>query len=190
MAADAGFTYNDTAHRFSIGLVGRNFGYQLKNYTSASRTSLPMQIDLGFSKRFAHAPLRISLTYTNIQTFDLSYQSTLKTSLLHTEQANEKSKIDQFGSKLLAHWVIGVELLLPRSFYLASGLNFRNRTDLKPESGSGLTGFSFGAGFKFKRFNINYAYLATSIAGGSSYLSVRTNLESFAKKTAQVGGRM
>ena len=67
LAMDAGVSYNDSANLFSAGLVLKNIGTQFKGYYSDESgqhiEQLPFNIQLGISKKFAHAPLRLSLIH-------------------------------------------------------------------------------------------------------------------------------
>ena len=68
IAFDVGANY--TNEFFSAGLVFRNMGAQLKAYypdeQGQHREPLPFDIQLGMSKKFAHAPIRISGTLNNL----------------------------------------------------------------------------------------------------------------------------
>ena len=60
IAADAGVVYSDTSSLLQIALVLKNMGAQLTRYAGTSEQELPFDMQLGISKRLAHAPLQFS----------------------------------------------------------------------------------------------------------------------------------
>ena len=61
MCVDLGLNYYDPDHGWSVSLVGKNLGGQLKAYDD-EYDPMPIDIQLGVSKRFAHTPFRVSAT--------------------------------------------------------------------------------------------------------------------------------
>ncbi|MGG6495838.1 UNVERIFIED_CONTAM: DUF3308 domain-containing protein, partial [Bacteroidetes bacterium 56_B9] len=61
IGVDLGLNYYHQESDFSASLVARNLGGQLKAFEERHE-KLPVDVQLGFSKRLSHAPFRLSLT--------------------------------------------------------------------------------------------------------------------------------
>ncbi|GHU77288.1 hypothetical protein FACS189414_4320 [Bacteroidia bacterium] len=126
LAVDAGLSYYDSAKELAVGIVVKNAGAQLKAYYE-DRYRLPWDIQLGFSKRLAYAPFRLSVTSLYLTNWDISF---------------------------IEHFVAGIDFIPSENFWLGVGYNPKVARDLKLESGNGLGGFSIGGGVKIKTFDI------------------------------------
>ncbi len=156
LAVDAGLSYFNAESDFSFGLAFKNIGAQLKSYHD-ERQRIPWDLQMGITKRMAHAPIRISVTamHLNRWKFDYVDNTTLETD-------------DNFVETALKHLVFGIEFVPSENFWLGIGLNPKTKMDMKLSSGNGLGGFSVGGGVKVSRFNVGasvarYHPSATSI---------------------------
>lgn len=172
---DAGLNYQK--NNFSAGLVLKNFGTQIKTYTHNNFESMPFVIQMGFTQKLNHAPLRFSITANHIQMADISYKSNLnkyENPLLATD-----NDTPSFGNKIIRHFIAGVEFAPTKNFYIAGGYNFQRRIELGIEDRMSTTGFSWGFGVKISKFKISYASARYHLAGTSNHLTVSTNLNNF-----------
>ena len=92
IGVDLGLNYYHQESNFSASLVARNLGGQLKAFEERHE-KLPVDVQLGFSKRLSHAPFRLSLTLHDLTHWSAS-----------TTAANN------FGKKLLNHIALGIDL--------------------------------------------------------------------------------
>ena len=183
-AADIGFTYYNSKRNITIAAVGKNIGMEWRTYNNV-RERLPMEFQLGISKKPLHAPFRISLIATHLEKWDLTYEDPANPTLTEdplTHEPIKQSKVKNFGDKLLRHVIIGGELLLTKNFNIRLGYNYERRQELKVETRPGLVGFSFGFGFKISKFQISYGHASYHLAGGTNHFTVTTNLSDFYKK--------
>ena len=156
LAVDAGLSYFDQEKDFSFGVALKSIGAQLKSYHD-ERQSIPWDLQMGFTRRLAHAPIRISVTamYLNRWKFDYIENTEIKTD-------------DSFLNTAFKHLVLGAEFVPSDNFWLGIGFNPKTKMDMKLSSGNGLGGFSIGGGVKVSRFNVGasvarYHPSATSI---------------------------
>ncbi len=152
-------------------------------FTNENREQLPFQINFGVSKRLAHLPLRISLTFHDLQTFDIRY-----------DDPNQQENSNIFGAdstteeknytvdKIAQHLNIAGEFYFGKSVMARVGYDHMKRKQLSISTQRGFTGFSLGFGIKIKKFNIDYAHEFYSLAGGSHMVTIGTNLNMFLKK--------
>jgi hypothetical protein len=173
VAVDIAAMFNFRRHLLSGALVLRNVGFQIKPYVKGNRERLPMELRAGITKKLRHAPLLFSLTYDNIQRWNLTYlnpNDKPETDPLTGEP--EEVKPPGFFEKLGRHLVISTELTLGKVLYVGAGFNYRRRRELATESRPALSGFSVGAGIRVKRFELAYAHTGYHRAAGSNMFTL------------------
>lgn len=171
LAADFGVSYHSKDELMTVALVAKNIGRQLTTYyDGADREPLPFDLQLGFSQRLGHAPIRIAATLQHLQKWELSKPRAESNGYITT------LKEDGFGKQFLRHLLIGVELLPSENFILRVGYNYQRRQELKFDEKMSTVGFCFGLGFKVSRFHLNYGLARYHLAGASNHLSVSVNL--------------
>ena len=145
LAVDAGLSYFHSERDLSVGIALKNIGAQLKPYEDI-RQHIPWDLQIGLSKRMAHAPIRFSATamYLNHWKFN---------TVDNTSTASD----DRFLETTLKHLVFGLEFLPSDNLWLGIGLNPKTRMDMALPSGNGLGGFSVGGGIKVSRFDVGIA---------------------------------
>lgn len=148
MCVDLGLNYYDSDHDWSVSLVGKNLGGQLKAYDD-EYDPMPIDIQLGVSKRFAHTPFRVSATLVDL---------------------------NHWNYKFTNHLVVGIDAALSESIWLGAGYNFRraNEMNIDDADGGGThgAGLSFGAGLNLQRFKLNIAYGKYHVSSTSLMLNV------------------
>lgn len=186
IALDVAGTYHNSKRNFTASLLLKNIGTQLKPYTdSGGKEALPFLIQAGISKKLAHTPIRFSVDLVNLQNWNLAFNdSTLATNQDKTLSAEEKKIRNEtnFTSEIFKHVVTGVEFLPSKSFMLRFGYNFRRRSELAFSNKGQLVGFSWGVGFRIKKFNISYGSASYHLAGSSNHFTITTNISDYYKK--------
>lgn len=181
IAVDGGISYNDKEHLFSAGLVLRNIGTQLKGYYSDTEGQhyepLPVDIQLGATKKLKNAPIRFSLTLHNLQRWNLSYQSTNQKKESLTDDVSD-NKIG-FFDMAFRHAIIGLEILPTKNMYISAGYNHRRAQEMKINGVRGLSGFSFGAGIKIYKFQVGFAMTQFQKGLNTYQFSIVTSLNDF-----------
>ncbi len=182
-AVDAGVSYIDRENHFSAGLVFRNIGTQIKGYYSDEEGQhyepLAFDIQLGLTQKLKHAPFRFSLTFHNLQKWNLKYQSTNQKSTSITGEKEDLNKDPGFFDMAFRHAVIGVEFVPSDNFYICAGYNHRRHQELKIDGVKSLTGFSFGAGIRVYKFHVGFGMTQFQTGLNSYQFSVSTSLNDF-----------
>ena len=175
LATDFGFNYNRKDKHFSFGIVLRNLGSQISSYAEV-KEDMPSDLQIGITKRLAHAPFRFSITAQNLLDWDLTYSSYEESSsTASSEDENEAS----FGDKFMRHMVIGVEFLPAKNFHIDFGYNHRRRKELGYEEKMSTAGYSWGFGFRVYKFMFSYGSARYHLGGSSNHFSITTNLSNF-----------
>lgn len=179
IAFDAGINYSRDL--FSAGLVFRNMGAQLKAYypdeQGQHREPLPFDIQLGVSKKFAHAPIRISGTLNNLNRWNVAGFQTDKTTT-NLDGTTEEKKVKPVDMAF-RHLVLGVELVPSDNFYIALGYNHRRNQEMTMEGFKSLAGFSAGAGLKLYKFHVGFGLTQFQVGNFAYQFSFSTDLNDF-----------
>lgn len=152
MGVDLGLNYYDPEKEWSVSLVAKNLGGQMKAYDD-QYDRMPIDIQLGASKRFAHMPFSISATLVDLNHLDY---------------------------KFINHLVAGVDIIISPTIWVGAGYNFRRANEMKitetdGESSHGA-GLSFGAGINLERFKLNLAYGKYHVSSSSILINLAYSL--------------
>ncbi len=180
LAFDLGLNYS--TEFLSAGLVLKNAGAQLKGYyedeKGQHREPLPFEIQLGMSKRFEHAPLRISITATNLQRWNLAGYDSNFDKQVGIDGITTQKQIS-FLDMAFRHLIFGVEFLPTENFYVAAGYNHRRNREMSIEHFKSMAGFSFGAGVKLYKFQVGFGMTQFMAKNNAFQFSISTNLNEF-----------
>ena len=150
VGVDLGLNYYDPDKEWSVSFVAKNLGGQLKAYDD-EYDKMPLDVQLGASKKFASLPFRISATLVNLNNWD---------------------------TKFINHLVAGVDIVLSQQIYVAAGYSFRRGDEMgiqgsdDEEASSHMAGFSFGAGLQLERFKLQLAYGKYHVSSNSILVNV------------------
>lgn len=184
VSTDWGITYHHPHKLYTIALVMRNLGTQIKPYYDYTYERLPFEIQVGFTQQLKYAPFRFSITAQHLETPDMSIPDfgAKESSSNALSQAKEKRKIEKIADITMRHLIFGVEFVPFKNFYLRAGYNYQRRQELKIATRVSGVGFSWGFGISISRFKISYGRATYHLAGASNHFSVATDLSSFYRK--------
>lgn len=153
MGVDLGLNYYDPEREWSLSLVAKNLGGQLKAYDNEYE-KMPLDVQLGASKRFAALPFRLSATLVDLNHWDYGF---------------------------INHLVAGVDILFSQQIYVAAGYNFRRADEMKTlkgtdEESSHMAGLSLGAGLQLERFKLQLAYGKYHVSSNSIIINATYSL--------------
>ena len=154
MGVDLGLNYYDPDREWSISAVAKNLGGQLKAYDE-KYDKMPIDVQVGVTKRFVHTPFRVSATMVNLNNWDKSF---------------------------INHVVLGADFIITESFWIGGGYNFRRADEMKIEDSSDDKGSSHGAGLSFggginlERFHLNVAYGKYHVSSSSLLVNLAYSL--------------
>jgi hypothetical protein len=183
--ADISGTYYDPDKGFTAALVFKNIGYEFKPYFDL-REPTPFEIQLGFSEKLKHMPVRFSMILTHLETPDMTYINTEAPPTIDLATGKPIPQTISFGDKIFRHFVFGAEILISKNFNLRVGYNVERRQEMMIPDNKGAVGYSFGAGIRINKFHISYGRSVYSLAGGSNTFSITSNLSEFTRREKQV----
>jgi len=153
VGVDLGVNYYDPDREWSVSLVAKNLGGQIKAYDE-EYDRMPLDIQAGVSKKFGTLPFRVSATLVDLNHWDY---------------------------KFINHVVAGVDILLSQQIYVAAGYNFRRVDEMKimggeDEESSHGAGLSFGAGLQLERFKLQVGYGKYHVSSSSLLVNLTYTL--------------
>jgi hypothetical protein len=176
------YTFKDTTKTLSFVL--KNMGFQLKNKTS-SNSPLPFQLDVAFSHKLEHAPVRFSYLFHHLNQFDLSYfDPNIKGSIDPLTGDSILPQKTNLLKKTMMHFTPQIQLTISKNIHLNFAFDYYKRYQLALSSKPRLSGFSTGIELNFKKFMLTYAYSNYSAAGSINAITLLTNINSWKKHTS------
>jgi hypothetical protein len=156
LGVDLGLNYYNPDIMLSASLVARNLGGQVKTY-DGTQEPIPFNLLIGISKEIEHAPIRLSLTLTDLDKW-------------RAEDFYNKDD-NSWSSILLKHFIIGADIFPTHNTYISVGYNFLQHSELKSSTKRSLAGFSIGAGLQVNRIKVGVSYGKYHIAASSLMMS-------------------
>ena len=152
VAIDLGINYLNEETGLSLSAVAKNLGGQVKAYNDEFER-IPLDLQIGITKRLIGSPLRLSATLTRLNNWDQG---------------------------LIQHLAIGGDLLLGTQFYVSAGYNFRRSSEMKINDSEGDSnhgaGVSLGGGIQLQRFKLNVGYAKYHVSASSLLINVTYSL--------------
>ena len=136
VGVDLGLNYYDADREWSVSLVAKNLGGQVKAYDEVY-DRMPFDLQAGVSKRLVNSPFRFSATLSDLGHWDY---------------------------KFINHLSLGADLLLSQQIWIGFGYHFRRNSQMSilssenQEESSHGAGFNCGAGISLERFKLSVAY--------------------------------
>jgi len=155
IAVDVGLLYHDTSALFSVSILAKNMGTQLKTYEGTDPDDLPFDLQLGVSKRLENSPFGFSLTAHHLHQFDIRYNDADFNEVNgFPNGSNKKFTFD----KLFRHVVVAANVYLADKVELTAGYNYLRRKELNiGNTGNGLNGFSMGVALILPKLQVRIA---------------------------------
>jgi hypothetical protein len=184
IAADLAGAYFNPEKNMGITVIFKNIGTQLATYTPDRNEDLPLDVQVGFSKKLARAPFRFSIALHDLNRWNLRYDNPFENEIsLLGEAPQEPSALSKFSDNLFRHINLGGELVFGKNENLRVrfGYSHQARKELNVNNIRSTAGFSFGVGFKVNRFRVDYGLGRQHVAGSLNHLSISTNFLDFKK---------
>lgn len=157
IGVDLGINYYNPENDFSASLAIKNLGGQVMTFEEEHEI-MPIDIQLGITKRLAHAPILLSVTLTDLHRWR------------STDFYNADGSKDNFGQLLMKHIVLGADILIGDNFYASVGYNYRMSKELS--TGRGLSGFSLGAGLHINRIKFGASFSQLHVSSSSLLFNI------------------
>ena len=145
---DLGLNYYDDDSQWSVSAVARNLGGQLKAFEDDFER-MPLDLQLGITKRLIGSPLRISATLVRLNDWEYGIGK---------------------------HHVVGGELMLGQQFYIGAGYNAMRAAEMKISDGEQESihgaGLSIGGGIMLERLKLHVSYAKYHVSASSLLINI------------------
>ena len=152
VAFDLGLNYVHEGNGWSLSAVAKNLGGQIKAYDDEFER-IPLDLQLGVSKRFINSPLRVHATLNRLNRWDEGFSK---------------------------HLAIGADLLIGETIWVGAGYNFRRSSEMKLSDGESESahgaGLSVGGGLTLQRFKLQVAYAKYHVSASSLLINATYTL--------------
>lgn len=153
---DAGGIFKHPGKDLVIGLVLKNMGFVVGDYTGTGSIEVPFDVQAGVTFKPEHMPLRFSFTGYRLSESDL---------LANGDTAAERSSALE---RVFSHLNFGAEILLHRNVEVLAGYNYLLHQSLKTANGGGGAGVCYGFSLLVKPVEFVFSR-NTYTAGNAGY---------------------
>lgn len=153
---------------WTMAMVIENLGFTMAN-SQVGDVPIPFDVKVGTSFKPEHMPVRFTLTSRNLTDRNLSLNET----------SNGRS--NKALENTLKRINFGAELIFSQNFQLLFGYSHKRKQELRLNNIGGGAGFSYGLMIKVKRMQLRFSRATYHAAGGTSFISLQTNLKDFKK---------
>lgn len=157
LALDLGGVYRVPRYRLVLGASLRHLGGMVDGF-GARRERLPLDLQVGLSKRLAHLPVLLTAS-----AYDLT-------------QLSEGIEGGDTADHVLAHLAFGAELQPGDVLRVRAGYNHRRSKELALTDRFDLAGVGLGFGLTVRALTVDYAYNSWSSLGGLHQFTLRADL--------------
>ncbi|MEO9482175.1 MAG: type IX secretion system protein PorQ [Ekhidna sp.] len=154
---------------WTVAMVFENMGTQISGYTNFSSSQVPFDVKIGTTFKPEYMPIRFTITTTNL----------VNENAISLDDSGGRSSRDL--DKVWKRVNLGAEVLLSDHFQLLVGYSHKRKQELRLNEIGGGAGFSFGMMVKVKRIELRFSRATYHAAGGSSFISLRTDINDFKK---------
>lgn len=154
----------------SVGLVIKNLGFVLREYSPTSSSRLPFDVQVGISYKPEHMPLRFSATVYNLSDYQIPYP-------VQQSTGENRSTLD----KVMSHLTFAGELLVHKNVDILLGYNFQRHQELKLEGSGGGSGISMGTVIKLRHLNFSFSR-SGYVTGGAYQISLNVNTKKILRR--------
>ncbi len=179
LGLDLGLHYSKPGSLSSWALVLRNIGSELSAVVDDKR-ALPLDLQLGFSKRLEHLPFRFTIIAQQLQQWYIRYDDPDRDRQVDfTGQVTEVSGFSKGVDNFFRHLIFSGEFLIGsrEQFRLRMAYNHLRRQEMRLSNFRSLAGFSFGFGFNIKSIKFDYGLGYYHLAGATNHLSLSLNMD-------------
>lgn len=180
IAGDLSAVYQIPERRIVIAALARNFGTQLSYYNETPEP-LPFDLQLAFSNRLEHLPLRWTFILNNLQRPNLTYAGDPTRITRDPITGDLTVEEPSLTNKIMRHVAIAGEFMPTKGLNVQLGYDFRRRYEMAMTTRRNSAGFTFGIGIKVSKFRLNYANTNMHPAARMHHISITTALDQFKK---------
>ncbi|QOI97435.1 MAG: type IX secretion system protein PorQ [Flammeovirgaceae bacterium] len=168
LLTDVGGIFIHPQKQLVVGMVFRNLGFILNEFSETSNSDLPFDIQIGATSKPEHMPVRFSITLFNLTNLGKAYR--------------DQSLVTEF----FRHLNVGAELLIHKNVNVLIGYNGLRQQELQVQSGSGMRGFTVGFLVRVKQFECALSRATYSVGNAAYAFTLNVNTKSMLMKRKEL----
>lgn len=176
VAFDLAGTYHNPETNFDFTVLLKNVGGVLKDFSTTSKSQLPIDVQIGLSKRLGKSPLRFSVAADELTRWSLTYNNQFDASvnLLDNTAANTPTAFGNAVDNIFRHLKFGAEINFGAqdNFLIRAGYNYRTKQELVFNNIRSFGGLSLGVGFRLGGFHFDYATALQNGSGSVQHIGI------------------
>lgn len=158
VSTDLSLLYRDDDRQIYATVLLKNIGYQFVGDRTQTN-SLPFDIQLSFSKKFKHNPLRIMITAQELYHWNTA-TTTVDGRGYGLWPQNQLYQIENptILSAIMSHFIFGVEANLGSGFKAGVNYDVKRGMENSFDNMRGMTGLGLGFGIYSRKFDLGYSF--------------------------------
>lgn len=147
LAVDVAGTYHNEKKNLSLSLLFKNIGSELKPFTPGNFEKLPFDIQIAFSQKFAHLPVRYHISLHSLYKWNMAYTGSdnpLYSKDAISGEVQTPSKVATFFDNMFRHVVLGIEIIPVKYLSLYFAYNHNIHQEMTIPQKRSFAGFSYG----------------------------------------------
>ncbi|MBR3559613.1 MAG: type IX secretion system protein PorQ [Bacteroidales bacterium] len=188
LAVDIAGSYFNDEKNLSLTLLAKNIGTQVKCYAPGNRELLPFDLQLAFSQRLKHVPIRYHISLHSLYRWNMNYYGRdnpfLNTDAI-TGEIQYPSKVAQFADNFFRHFVFGIELVPIKYFSLQVAYNHNVHQEMKVLSRKSMAGFSYGFQLNIKGIRFGFSRMHYAVGATPNYIDLAFDFNELAKNSKE-----
>lgn len=183
-AVDVAGSYHNPEKRISLTLLAKNIGSELKPFVPGSFELPPFDMQLAFSQRLEHVPIRYHISLHSLYRWNMNYYGDgnpfLQTDAF-TNTIKYPSKVAQFFDNFFRHFVFGIEIEPIRYFSIQVAYNHNVHQEMKVLARATMAGFSYGLNLNIKGVRVGFARMHYALGAVPNCFNLAFDFEELSK---------
>lgn len=188
LAVDVAGSYYNQKKDIMLTLLVRNAGSQLKPFVTGSFEPLPFDIQLAFSQKLQHLPLRYHISLHSLHKWNLVYVGENDPLLEKdglTGEFKYPSQTSLFFDNFFRHFIFGIEILPVKYLSFQFAYNHQRRQEMKIPQKRSFAGFSYGFSLNISAFQIGFSRAHFATGATPNYFTFAANINELTKLSKQ-----
>lgn len=180
IAADVAATYRNSKKNIALSLLVKNIGSEIKPFTAGNYQKIPFDIQLAFSQKLQHLPVRYHISLHSLYKWKMGYVGE-NDPLLEVDAIDGTPKypstFSQGANNFFRHFIFGIEIIPVKYISIFVSYNHnRNREMYIPQKRT-MAGFSYGFFVNIKNIRFGYARAKYATGATPNVFSFSVNLK-------------
>ncbi|MCR4964187.1 MAG: type IX secretion system protein PorQ [Bacteroidales bacterium] len=184
LAADVASSFFTKDKNISLTLLAKNIGTEVKPFYAGNLERLPFDLQLAFSQRLAHVPIRYHISLHSLYRWNMNYYGAdnpfMETDAL-TNTLIYPSKAKQFFDNFFRHIIFGLEIEPSKYFSIQLAYNHNIHQEMKVLARHSMAGFSYGFMLNIKGLRFGFSRLQYAPGAAPNCVNLALNFGELAK---------